>query len=43
MNLAATYSTNPYLIFNVVSPNNGGALGKADGARPSRTGSSAAR
>ena len=30
VNLAATYSTNPYLIFNVVSPNNGGALGKAD-------------
>ena len=30
VNLAATYSTNPYLIYNVVSPNNGGALGKAD-------------
>ena len=30
VNLAATYSSNPYLIFNVVSPNNGGALGKAD-------------
>jgi peptide/nickel transport system substrate-binding protein len=30
VNLAATYSTNPYLIFNMVSPNNGGALGKAD-------------
>jgi peptide/nickel transport system substrate-binding protein len=30
VNLAATYSTNPYLIFNVVSPNNGGALGKTD-------------
>jgi peptide/nickel transport system substrate-binding protein len=29
-NLGATYSSNPYLIFNVVSPNNGGALGKAD-------------
>jgi peptide/nickel transport system substrate-binding protein len=30
VNLAATYSSNPYLIYNVVSPNNGGALGKAD-------------
>jgi peptide/nickel transport system substrate-binding protein len=30
VNLAATYSSNPYLIFNVVSPNNGGAQGKAD-------------
>ena len=29
-NLAATYSSNPYLVFNTVSPNNGGALGKAD-------------
>jgi peptide/nickel transport system substrate-binding protein len=30
VNLGATYSSNPYLIFNTVSPNNGGALGKAD-------------
>ena len=29
VNLGATYSTNPYLVFNTVSPNNGGALGKA--------------
>ena len=29
-NLAATYSSNPYLVFNTVSPNNGGALGKVD-------------
>jgi peptide/nickel transport system substrate-binding protein len=28
-NLGATYSTNPYLVYNTVSPNNGGALGKA--------------
>jgi peptide/nickel transport system substrate-binding protein len=28
-NLADTYSSNPYLVFNTVSPNNGGALGKA--------------
>ncbi len=27
-NLGPTYSTNPYLVFNTVSPNNGGALGK---------------
>jgi peptide/nickel transport system substrate-binding protein len=26
--LGSTYSTNPYVIFNEVSPNNGGALGK---------------
>ena len=32
VNLGATYSSNPYLVFNTVSPNNGGALGKADGA-----------
>jgi peptide/nickel transport system substrate-binding protein len=30
VNLGATYSSNPYLVFNTVSPNNGGALGKAD-------------
>jgi peptide/nickel transport system substrate-binding protein len=29
VNLGATYSSNPYLVFNTVSPNNGGALGKA--------------
>ena len=29
MNLGATYSSNPYLVFNTVSPNNSGALGKA--------------
>ena len=29
MNLDATYSSNPYIVFNTVSPNNGGALGKA--------------
>ena len=28
MNLGATYSTNPYLVYNTVSPNNSGALGK---------------
>ena len=28
VNLGATYSSNPYLVFNTVSPNNGGALGK---------------
>ena len=28
MNLGPTYSTNPYLVFNEVSPNNNGALGK---------------
>jgi peptide/nickel transport system substrate-binding protein len=27
-NLGSTYSTNPYLVFNTVSPNNGSALGK---------------
>jgi peptide/nickel transport system substrate-binding protein len=27
--LYATYSSNPYVVFNTVSPNNGGALGKA--------------
>jgi peptide/nickel transport system substrate-binding protein len=27
-NLGPTYSTNPYIVFNTVSPNNGGALGK---------------
>lgn len=27
-NLGPTFSTNPYLLFNTVSPNNGGALGK---------------
>ena len=30
VNLGATYSSNPYLIFNTVSPNNGDALGKAE-------------
>lgn len=29
VNLGATYSSNPYMVFNTVSPNNGGALGKA--------------
>jgi peptide/nickel transport system substrate-binding protein len=29
-NLGPTYSTNPYLVFNTVSPNNGGALAKAE-------------
>jgi peptide/nickel transport system substrate-binding protein len=28
MNMGRTYSSNPYLIYNTVSPNNGGALGK---------------
>jgi len=28
VNLGATYSSNPYLVFNTVSPNNGGALSK---------------
>jgi peptide/nickel transport system substrate-binding protein len=28
-NLGPTYSTNPYIVFNQVSPNNGSALGKA--------------
>jgi peptide/nickel transport system substrate-binding protein len=27
-NLGATYSSNPYVVFNTVSPNNNGALGK---------------
>jgi peptide/nickel transport system substrate-binding protein len=27
-NLGPTYSTNPYIVFNTVSPNNNGALGK---------------
>jgi peptide/nickel transport system substrate-binding protein len=29
-NLGPTYSSNPYLVFNTVSPNNGGALGKVE-------------
>jgi peptide/nickel transport system substrate-binding protein len=29
VNLGSTYSSNPYLVYNTVSPNNGGALGKA--------------
>jgi peptide/nickel transport system substrate-binding protein len=29
VNLGATYSSNPYLVFNTVSPNNGSGLGKA--------------
>jgi len=28
VNLSATYQTNPYLVFNTVSPDDGGALGK---------------
>jgi len=28
VNLGATYSSNPYVVFNTVSPNNSGALGK---------------
>jgi peptide/nickel transport system substrate-binding protein len=28
-NLGTTFSSNPYLIFNTISPNDGGALGKA--------------
>ena len=28
VNLGATFSSNPYLVFNTVSPNNGSALGK---------------
>lgn len=28
VNLGATYDSNPYLVFNTVSPNNGGALGQ---------------
>ena len=27
-NLGSTYSTNPYIVFNAVSPNNSGALKK---------------
>ena len=30
VNLGATYSTNPYLVFNTVSPNDGNALAKAE-------------
>jgi peptide/nickel transport system substrate-binding protein len=30
VNLGATYSSNPYLLFNTVSPNNGGALSKVE-------------
>jgi peptide/nickel transport system substrate-binding protein len=30
VNLGATFSSNPYLVFNTVSPNNGTALAKAD-------------
>jgi peptide/nickel transport system substrate-binding protein len=30
VNLGATYSNNPFIIFNVVSPNNGNALGKVE-------------
>ena len=30
VNLGATYSSNPYLIYNTVSPNNGKALAKAE-------------
>ncbi|HEX5302143.1 MAG TPA: ABC transporter substrate-binding protein [Streptosporangiaceae bacterium] len=30
VNLGATYSSNPYLVFNTVSPNNAKALGKVD-------------
>jgi len=30
VNLGATYSSNPYLVFNTVSPNNGKALSKVD-------------
>jgi peptide/nickel transport system substrate-binding protein len=29
VNLGSTFSSNPYLVFNTVSPNNSGALGKA--------------
>ena len=28
VNLGATYDSNPYIVYNTVSPNNGGALGK---------------
>jgi peptide/nickel transport system substrate-binding protein len=30
MNLGPSFSTNPYLVFNTVSPNNGGALAKPE-------------
>jgi peptide/nickel transport system substrate-binding protein len=30
VNLGATYSSNPYLVYNTVSPNNSNALGKAE-------------
>jgi peptide/nickel transport system substrate-binding protein len=30
LSLQTDYSTNPYVIYNTVSPNNGGALGKAE-------------
>jgi peptide/nickel transport system substrate-binding protein len=30
VNLGATYSSNPYLLFNLASPNNGGALSKVE-------------
>jgi len=30
VNLGATFSSNPYLVFNTVSPNESGALGKAE-------------
>jgi peptide/nickel transport system substrate-binding protein len=30
VNLGSTYSSNPYLVYNTVSPNNGSALGKVD-------------
>jgi peptide/nickel transport system substrate-binding protein len=29
VNLGTTYSSNPYIVFNTISPNNGGALGNA--------------
>ena len=32
VNLGATYSSNPYLVYNTVSPNNGGALSQGAGA-----------
>src|SRR5262249_24325704 len=30
VNLGATYSSNPYMVFNTISPNNRGALAKAE-------------
>jgi peptide/nickel transport system substrate-binding protein len=30
LNIGATASTNPYIVYNTVSPNNGGALGKVE-------------